>query len=63
VVSPTIPVNKGIWAGRGYGEPVSIEIRHLCPPIDGHPSRMITRIGRDEASAIAAWNTRAVVAT
>ncbi|NOV22892.1 hypothetical protein E5S69_04990 [Cupriavidus necator] len=52
-------VNKGTWNGQGYGEPVSIEIRHWCPQEPGQPSRPILRIGRDEASAIAAWNRRA----
>lgn len=52
-------VNKGTWLGRGYGEPVSVEIRHWCPQEPGQPSRPILRIGRDESSAIAAWNRRA----
>lgn len=50
--------NKGTWTGRGYGEPVSVEVRHWCPEEAGQPSRMITRIGRDRESAIAAWNRR-----
>lgn len=53
-----IHVNKGTWNGRGYGEPVSVEVRHWCADVPGQPSRMISRAGRDEASAIAAWNTR-----
>jgi len=53
-----IHVNKGTWNGRGYGEPVSIEVRHWCTDVPGQPSRMISRAGRDEASAIAAWNRR-----
>lgn len=53
-----IHVNKGAWNGRGYGEPVSVEVRHWCADVPGQPSRMISRAGRDEASAIAAWNTR-----
>lgn len=53
-----VHVNKGTWNGRGYGEPVSVEVRHWCTAVPGQPSRMISRAGRDEASAIAAWNTR-----
>ena len=53
-----IHVNKGTWNGRGYGEPVSVEVRHWCADVPGQPSRMISRAGCDEASAIAAWNTR-----
>lgn len=53
-----IHVNKGTWTGRGYGEPVSVEVRHWCESEQGQPSRMISRGGRDEASAIAAWNRR-----
>ena len=53
-----IHVNKGTWNGRGYGEPVSVEVRHWCADVTGQPSRMISRAGRDEESAIAAWNTR-----
>lgn len=53
-----IHVNKGTWNGRGYGAPVSVEVRHWCESEQGQPSRMISRAGRDEASAIAAWNRR-----
>lgn len=53
-----IHVNKGTWNGRRYGEPVSVEVRHWCADVPGQPSRMVSRAGRDEASAIAAWNTR-----
>ena len=53
-----IHVNKGTWNGRGYGEPVSVEVRHWCTDVPGQPSRMISRAGRDAASATAAWNTR-----
>lgn len=53
-----IHVNKGTWNGQGYGEPVSVEVRHWCADVPGQPSRMISRAGRDEASATAAWNTR-----
>lgn len=54
-----IHVNQGTWTGRGYGEPVSVEVRHWCTEEPGQPSRAIIRVGRDEASAIAAWNNRA----
>lgn len=53
-----IHVNKGTWNGRCHGEPVSVEVRHWCESEQGQPSRMISRAGRDEASAIAAWNRR-----
>lgn len=54
-----IHVNKGTWTGMGYGEPVSVEVRHWCTQEAGQPSRMISRAGRDEASAVAAWSRRA----
>ena len=54
-------VNKGTWNGQRYGEPVSVEVRHWCEPVDGQPGRMLDRVGRDEASAIAAWNRRAAL--
>lgn len=47
------------WLGMRYGEPVSVSVRHWCDPIEGQPSRMIERVGRDRAAAIDAWNTRA----
>lgn len=55
-------VNKGTWNGQRYGEPVSVEVRHWCEPEDGQPARMVARVGRDEESAIAAWNRRAALA-
>ncbi len=54
-----IHVNQGTWTGRGYGEPVSVEVRHWCAEEPGQPSRSIVRAGRDEPSAVAAWNRRA----
>lgn len=54
----TIHVNKGTWTGSDYGEPVSVEVRHWCKVDAGQPSRLLTRVGRDESSAIAAWNLR-----
>jgi hypothetical protein len=44
-----------------YSEPSSVSVRHWCDNIEGQPSRMIERVGRDEASAIEAWNRRAQV--
>jgi hypothetical protein len=46
------------WLGMRYGEPTSVSVRHWCEPIEGQPSRMIERVGRDRAAAIAAWNMR-----
>lgn len=47
------------WLGMRYGEPISVSVRHWCEPIEGQPSsRMIERVGRDRAAAIAAWNMR-----
>jgi hypothetical protein len=56
--------NGKTWTGRGYSEPasISISVQHWCEPVEGQPSRMIERVGRDEASAIAAWNRRAALA-
>lgn len=51
--------NGKTWTGQRYSEPSSVSVRHHCEPTPGQPSRMIERVGRDEASAIAAWNTRA----
>ena len=50
--------NGRIWSGMKYSEPVSVGVRHWCPATPGQPSRMIERVGRDEASAVTAWNTR-----
>lgn len=51
--------NGRMWTGQRKSDPVSVSVHHWCEPVAGQPSRMIERIGRDEASAIAAWNTRA----
>lgn len=48
------------WQGIGYSEPISVSVRHWCVDTPGQPKRMIERIGRDRASAIAAWNRRTV---
>ena len=58
----SIRENGRMWAGMRYSEPTSVSVQHHCEPIAGQPSRMIERVGRDEASAIAAWNTRAAAA-
>lgn len=49
------------WLGTKWGEPASVSVRHWCEPVDGQPSRMIERVGRDRAAAIAAWNRRAAL--
>ena len=46
------------WMGQRYSEAVSVSVRHWCAPIEGQPSRMLERIGKDRTSAIAAWNMR-----
>lgn len=51
--------NGRIWSGMKYSEPSSVSVEHWCEKIDGQPSRMIERVGRDRASAIEAWNRRA----
>lgn len=56
--STDIRPNGRIWAGTKWSEPISVSVQHWCEPEAGQPSRMIERIGRDEASAIAAWNRR-----
>lgn len=47
-----------IWQGAKYAEPISVSVVHWCEPVEGQPSRMIQKVGRDRASAIAAWNRR-----
>lgn len=54
-----IRANGRIWQGMRYSDPVSISVVHWCEPRAGQPSRSIERVGRDLASAIAAWNKRA----
>lgn len=53
-----IEENGKVWAGSRYSEPLSVSVRHWCAPVEGQPSRMIERIGRDRASAVKAWNLR-----
>lgn len=54
--------NGRMWTGQRLSEPTSVSIRHWCEDVPGQPHRMIERVGRDEASAIAAWNSRAAIA-
>lgn len=54
-----IEPNGRMWTGMKYGDPVSVSVRHWCEPVAGQPSRMIERVGRDEESAVVAWNVRA----
>jgi hypothetical protein len=51
--------NGRVWMGMAYGEPSSISVWHWCATVPGQPERGIERVGRDLASAIAAWNMRA----
>lgn len=53
--------NDRPWLGTKWGEPVSVSVRHWCERIEGQPSRMIERVGRDRAAAVAAWNMRAAL--
>lgn len=55
----SIKLNGRVWTGTKWGEPSSVSVQHWCKPVLGQPSRMLERVGRDEASAIAAWNMRA----
>jgi len=57
-----ITPNGRMWTGMKYSEPSSVSVRHWCDSVPGQPSRMLERVGRDEASAIEAWNTRALLA-
>lgn len=54
--------NRGAWRGMsGFGEDISVEVRHWCTPVEGQPQRGgITLVGRDQASAVALWNRRAM---
>ena len=50
--------NGKIWLGMKYGEPSSVSVFHNCDGPIGQPHRPIERVGKDQASAIAAWNRR-----
>ena len=52
--------NGKVWNGQRYSEPSSVSIWHHCEPIAGQPNRGIERVGRDLASAVAAWNMRSM---
>lgn len=45
------------WTGQRT-DTVSVEIKHWCGLGVGFPRVYISASGRDEAEAIAAWNTR-----
>lgn len=51
--------NGRMWLGMKYSEPASVSVLHWCEATPGQPIRVIERVGRDEASAIEAWNRRA----
>lgn len=53
--------NGRVWMGMKFSEPASVSVLHHCEAVPGQPSRAIERVGRDEASAIAAWNQRAPI--
>lgn len=55
--------NGRVWGGKGYGEPSSVSVVHWCVKVDGQPSRVLERVGRDKHSAIEAWNTRAALSS
>ena len=50
--------NGRVWTGMRWGEPSSVSVRHWCAETPGQPQRMLERVGRDEAGALAAWNLR-----
>jgi len=51
--------NGRVSSGMKYTDPISVSVQHWCDPVPGQPSRGIERVGRDKASAITLWNTRA----
>ena len=52
--------NDRMWTGMKQSDPVSVSVLHWCEKVTGQPSRAIERVGKDEASAIEAWNRRAL---
>jgi len=60
-----IRANGGTWNGglKPPQAPVSWDVRHWCPRVEGQPSpRIIERCGKTREDAIAAWNRRGVAA-
>lgn len=57
----TIHENGKVWTGMKYSDPISVSVRHWCEPIEGQPSRMIERVGKDLDSTVSAWNMRHVL--
>ena len=55
----SIRENGKVWLGTRYSEPSSVSVLHHCEIVEGQPLRAIERVGRDRASALAAWNRRA----
>jgi len=55
--------NGRVWGGKAYGEPSSVSVVHWCVKVDGQPSRVLERVGRDKHSAIEAWNRRAALSS
>lgn len=53
----TVIHKNPLWSGMSK-DILSVSIRHWCIPIQGQPTRMIERIGRDMESAIKMWNMR-----
>ena len=45
------------WTGMA-SVVLSVSVYHWCEPVEGQPSRVIERIGKDKESATAAWNRR-----
>lgn len=54
----SIRENGKVWLGMRYSAPSSVSVWHHCALQEGQPHRGIERVGRDLASAVAAWNTR-----
>lgn len=59
--STEIVENGKMWTGMKYSDPTSVSVRHWCDKVEGQPSRMLERVGRDWESAVAAWNQRAAM--
>ena len=49
-----VVMNGQTWTGTKYSDPISVSVIHHCDPVEGQPSRLVERVGRDEESAIAA---------